>query len=84
MRYASARGFEIKAPFNNNLPPQTGDLIVNPINPVNPDSKLINTGNIPLKYPSPPKPNTIYLVFVENYARSSHWFLNQDFQDLWD
>jgi hypothetical protein len=39
MRYASARGFEIKAPFNNNLPPQTGDLIVNPINPVNPDSK---------------------------------------------
>jgi hypothetical protein len=29
----------MKAPFNNNLPPQTGDVIVNPINPENPDSK---------------------------------------------
>jgi len=29
----------MKAPFSNNLPTQTGDVIVNPINPVNPDSK---------------------------------------------
>ena len=29
----------MKAPFNNELPPQTEDVIVNPINPVNPDSK---------------------------------------------
>jgi hypothetical protein len=29
----------MKAPFNNNLSTQTGDVIVNPINPVNPDSK---------------------------------------------
>jgi hypothetical protein len=29
----------MKAPFNNNLPTQTGDVIVNPINPENPDSK---------------------------------------------
>jgi hypothetical protein len=30
----------MKAPFNNNPPNQTGDVIVNPENPVNPDSKL--------------------------------------------
>jgi hypothetical protein len=30
----------MKEPFNNNLPTQTGDVIVNPINPVNPDSKI--------------------------------------------
>ena len=29
----------MKAPFNNNPPLQTGDVIVNPINPENPDSK---------------------------------------------
>ena len=39
MRNAAARGFEKKAPFNNNLPLQTGDVIVNPENPVNPDSE---------------------------------------------
>ena len=31
----------MKAPFNINLPTLTGDVIVNPINPVNPDSKPI-------------------------------------------
>jgi hypothetical protein len=31
----------MKAPFNNNLNPQTGDIIVNPKNPVNPDSKTM-------------------------------------------
>ncbi|MFN6022030.1 MAG: hypothetical protein ACK49F_16750, partial [Bacteroidota bacterium] len=39
MRNASARGFEMKAPFNNNLPTQTNDVIINPGNPENPDSK---------------------------------------------
>jgi hypothetical protein len=39
MRYASARGFEMKAPTNNNLSNQTEDVIVNPRNLVNPDSK---------------------------------------------
>jgi hypothetical protein len=29
----------MKAPFNNNLPTQTNDVMVNPINPINPDSK---------------------------------------------
>jgi hypothetical protein len=29
----------IKAPFNNNLPKQTNDVMVNPRNPENPDSK---------------------------------------------
>ena len=65
-----------------NLLTQTKDVLSIPRNPINPDSKLIITGNIPLKYLSPPKPNTIYLVSVGNYVRSSHWFLNQDFQDL--
>ena len=41
MRYAAARGRLMKAPFNSNLPSQTGDVIVNPENPVNPDSKPI-------------------------------------------
>ena len=39
MRYASAGGLEMKAAFNNKLTTQTGDVIVNPINPENPDSK---------------------------------------------
>jgi hypothetical protein len=38
MRNASAGCFEMKAPFNGNLPTQTGDVIVNPINPEKPDS----------------------------------------------
>jgi hypothetical protein len=38
LRNAAARGFEIKAPFNNNLPNQTNDVMVNPRNPENPDS----------------------------------------------
>jgi hypothetical protein len=46
----------------------------NPQNPVNPVSKLIFTGKIPLKYPSSPKPKTTFPIFVGNYARSSHWF----------
>ncbi len=41
MRYASARGLALKAPFNNNLPTQTNDVMVNPENPENPDSKTI-------------------------------------------
>ena len=38
MRNASEGCFEIKAPSNNNLPSQTNDVIINPENPVNPDS----------------------------------------------
>jgi hypothetical protein len=30
----------MKAACNNNLPTQTNDVIVNPQNPVNPDSKI--------------------------------------------
>ena len=36
--YASAKSLEMKAAFNNKLPHQTGDVKVNPINPINPDS----------------------------------------------
>ena len=39
MRYASTKSFEMKEPSNNNLFTQTGDVIDNPENPVNPDSK---------------------------------------------
>jgi hypothetical protein len=38
MRYASAKNLELKAPFNNYLPNHTDDVMVNPRNPVNPDS----------------------------------------------
>ena len=41
MRYASAKSLAMKAVYNNNnLPTQTGDVIINPENPENPDSKL--------------------------------------------
>ena len=39
LRNASAKDLTMKATFNNNLPTQTNDVIVNPVNPVNPDSK---------------------------------------------
>ena len=39
MRYASTKSLEMKEPSNNNLFTQTGDVIDNPENPVNPDSK---------------------------------------------
>ena len=40
MRNASAKSLEMEASFNNKLPTQTGDVMVNPNNPVNPDSKI--------------------------------------------
>jgi len=50
MRNASAKNFEMKAPFNNNLPTQTGEVMVNPINPENPDSNptLLRTQSLTL------------------------------------
>ena len=36
---AAAKSPEMKAPFNNNHPNQTKGIMVNPRNPVNPDSK---------------------------------------------
>jgi hypothetical protein len=39
MRNASAKSQEMKAPFNNNPPMPTIDVMVNPIHPENPDSK---------------------------------------------
>jgi len=36
--YASAKGLALKALFNNNLLNQANDVMVNPENPVNPDS----------------------------------------------
>ena len=38
LRYASAKDLALKAPYNNKLPTQTNDVMVNPENPVNPDS----------------------------------------------
>jgi len=40
MRNASAKSLAMKSVFYNNLLTQTGDVILNPENPVNPDSKL--------------------------------------------
>ena len=39
MRDAAAKSQEMKAPFNNNLPTPFSDVMVNPQNPENPDSK---------------------------------------------
>jgi hypothetical protein len=39
MHYASAKSLGMKAPFYNNLPMLTNDVLINPRNPVNPDSK---------------------------------------------
>jgi len=39
MRNASAKRREMRALFNNNLPTQTNDVMVNPMNPENPDSE---------------------------------------------
>ena len=46
MRNASAKSQEMKAPFNINLPMSTSDVIVNPQNPVNPDSKPVAAARI--------------------------------------
>ena len=43
MRNAAAGGRVMKAPFDSYLPTQPGDVISNPRNPENPDSKPINT-----------------------------------------
>jgi len=48
MRNASARGLAMKAPFNDNIPPQTGVVIVNTGNPENPDS---NQWQLRAKFP---------------------------------
>ena len=39
MRDAAAKRRVMDAPFNNNLPTPLSDVIVNPGNPENPDSK---------------------------------------------
>ena len=49
---ASAKSPEMKASFNNNLPNQTSGVMVNPENPVNPDSN-----NWLQRAPSKPKSN---------------------------
>jgi hypothetical protein len=36
----------MKVPSNNNLPTQTNDVIVNPRNPENPDSKIVYLGQM--------------------------------------
>ena len=49
---AAAKSPEMKASFNNNLPNQTNGVMVNPENPVNPDSN-----NWLLRAPSKLRPN---------------------------
>jgi hypothetical protein len=55
VRNASARGLAMKATFINNLSTQTNDVLYNPQNPVNPDSKpgVLHTphqGHTPTSY----------------------------------
>jgi hypothetical protein len=49
MRYASKGGLAMRATFNNNFPNQTNDVMVNPGNPVNPDS---NNWRLRAKFPT--------------------------------
>ena len=49
---AAAKSPEMKASFNNNLPNQTKGVMVNPVNPENPDSN-----NWLLRAPSKLRPN---------------------------
>ena len=46
MHNASAESQELDTPFNNNLPRPSNDVMVNPENPVNPDSKPIAAAQI--------------------------------------
>ena len=46
MRNVSAKSLEMRAPFNNNLPMPTDDVIVNPRNPENPASKIVYSGQM--------------------------------------
>jgi hypothetical protein len=74
----------MKAPFNNNLPPQTSDVIVNPINPENPDSKTNGccAHNFQLRQ------DRWYSVWEEMGTLREYFLyllvLNQDLQDFED
>ena len=46
MHYASAESQELDTPFNNNLPRPSNDVMVNPENPVNPDSNPVAAAQI--------------------------------------
>jgi hypothetical protein len=72
----------MKAPFNNNLPPQTSDVIVNPINPVNPDSKT--NGCCAHNFQS--RQDRWYSVWVQGLFVEDYFIivLNQDLQDFED
>ena len=46
MHNASAESQELDTPFNNNLPRPSNDVMVNPENPENPDSKPMAAAHI--------------------------------------
>ena len=46
MHNASAEGQELDTPFNNNFPRPSNDVMVNPENLVNPDSKPMAAARI--------------------------------------
>ena len=90
---AAANSSEMKAPFNNNLPSQTKGVMVNPENPVNPDSKpgcwinyqlsswlnsYIIKNNLSLKKANFFQVLRSFLHFLVIFV------LNQDLQDLQD
>jgi hypothetical protein len=74
----------MKTPFNNNLPPQTSDVIVNPINPENPDSKT----NGCCAHNFQQRQDRWYSVWEEMGTLREYFLyllvLNQDLQDFED
>jgi hypothetical protein len=61
----------MKAPFNNNLPNQANDVMVNPVNPVNPDSNLAAARIISTQEHNPTilvkSPTLLYRGFLLRY-----------------
>ena len=68
----------MKAPFNNYLPTQTNDVMVNPINPENPDSKCDETVLLYNNLPTQIGDVMINPGNLENPDSKDYW----DFMDL--
>ena len=56
----------MKAAFNNKLPTQTNDVMVNPENPVNPDSN----------------PAAARIIFTEEWVKMGHTLISNSIQPL--
>ena len=70
---ASAKSQEMKASFNNDLPSQTKGVMVNPENPVNPDS---NNWHRRLQTPTAPDPRGVTCLSIYCLDPNSSLYLN--------